>query len=137
MRRDELIEGKARTSGEGSLMPTADDLPALLPALLLAASLTAALALAGCGRVASSSRVGSETHFLSPCTGECSQGLECLAGVCTVPCGGDAECAPLDPAAACRASRTAQPDSCQVTCASDEQCSTRDAGWACDEGRCV
>jgi len=95
------------------------------------------IALAGCGLLASSPGVGSETHFLSPCTSECEQGLECLAGVCTLPCGGDAECSPLDAAATCRASRTTQPDSCQVACTSDDQCGARNPAWACDVGRCA
>jgi hypothetical protein len=57
---------------------------------------------AGCGKVAEPDGFGGETHWLRQCSqpGDCGE-LECLCGVCTAACDGDATCGAIVPDARC------------------------------------
>src|SRR6187549_1165583 len=71
-----------------------------VPALVLALGSAFALA-SGCGGDMKPT-VGSETHFLTLCDDDgCPSGSQCVCGVCTKPCGADAECSSYAAAATC------------------------------------
>jgi hypothetical protein len=57
----------------------------------------------------------SETHFLEACEVSCPDGLECLCGVCTLPCDDDLGCSDLDPEARCDAPVTTDGMQCAPT----------------------
>jgi hypothetical protein len=90
---------------------------------------------------------GSETHFLSWCSsGSCSDGLDCICGVCTRPCAETASCAELASTAECLAvgSRPAEQScpgamaeaSCEVACSVDADCAPLGSAHRCDRGFC-
>ncbi|HMI89774.1 MAG TPA: hypothetical protein VK509_00345 [Polyangiales bacterium] len=105
--------------------------------LLLAPS-----ALAGC-HDSHEGGVGSESHFLVPCTRDeqCGE-LSCVAGGCTKPCTDDGECSALAEQSECLAKNpdaprtTASAQICGVTCTRDESCEELGAGFRCASGRC-
>lgn len=83
-------------------------------------------------------RAGSETHFLSRCTGQCSGGFDCVCGVCTTPCAEDAGCSSalamcLPAEASCGASSGGY---CDVACGGDADCAGLGPLYACEGGRC-
>jgi hypothetical protein len=108
-----------------------------------------ALALAvGCEGADPRPKTGSETHFLSWCSssGSCSDGLDCLCGVCTKSCADTASCAGLAAAAECvtaaqRPASHACPGapieaSCEIACTEDADCASLGATHRCDRGFC-
>jgi hypothetical protein len=86
--------------------------------------------------------VGSESHFLAPCTSDAScGGLRCIAGMCTKSCTGDRECSALGRDGECLASnagtRTAASDPiCSIACTQDATCAALGDGLRCASGRC-
>ncbi len=92
---------------------------------------------------------GSETHFLSWCSGSaaCGEGLECFCGVCTRACSNAAGCESLagSSASACLASSAHPLDQgcadspasvCDVVCIADVDCAGVGATARCDRGFC-
>ena len=81
----------------------------------------------------------SETHFLTYCTTSCGGGLECVCGVCTLPCDSNGDsCSSLASGAACvpvSSGCSGATLSCDMTCQSDEQCDSLGSGARCDDGR--
>jgi hypothetical protein len=97
-----------------------------------------ALVAAACGAASADNSFGSETHFLVRCSAECGGGLECIDGVCTRSCVGDAECTSLSGSAACLpAESSSGPSSCRVACGADGDCQAENEGWTCAATRCV
>lgn len=97
-------------------------------------------ALSSCGGRATTNLAAtdSESHFLSFCVpGNCSSGLECVFGICTLPCETGAQCAALAPQAACAPAGPADSGvlACELACSTDDEC--RVAGLeVCSEGTC-
>jgi len=110
------------------------------------ASLLAALALAfSCSNSEKVEPTGGETHFLTRCepnTDSCGSKLQCLCGVCTLPCDGRAACQAL-PAAQCVLSTgtpgcadVASPGHCDVSCVADAECTILSPAHRCEQGTC-
>lgn len=77
--------------------------------------------------------------FLEPCTTQCSPGLECSSGVCTLLCGSDDECSSLAVDARCPDSRGSDVErTCEVTCDRDADCAAVGGGapFVCASGVC-
>jgi hypothetical protein len=99
-----------------------------------------------CGQSQDKTDLGSETHFLSACTGGCGAGAACVCGVCTRACKKDAECSVLAGDAACvsLAPRVAegrcdsgQADAvCDVGCLADSDCAPLGSAFVCEVGYC-
>jgi len=103
-------------------------------------------ALVGCTGEDRDPEVGSETHFLTHCTGDCGPGLTCLCGVCTKACTGDSECSSYGERAAC-VPLPASPEAsagltcakgatCDAQCLTSADCTTLGADFRCDAGYC-
>jgi len=118
-----------------------------LPVLLIAAGFGALQGASGCGR-AHSSRVDSETHWLTSCDSylDCGAG-SCECGVCTAPCASDADCSVLGfTAVECVpqpgvcggsvGSTGAASSACLLPCVDDADCSALGSGAVCDSQRC-
>jgi hypothetical protein len=95
---------------------------------------------AGCGgATAGSASVGGESHFLSACDVSCSDGLDCISGLCTRACRvGEASCLALSPVATC-AVHGAEPTLggiCEASCLISGDCETLGSGYLCDGGSC-
>lgn len=91
----------------------------------------------GCGLTATDAVLGGETHFLGNCGGGCSDGLSCLAGICTRPCVDSAtDCADLGASVSCR--QEPQPDAfCDLPCTTDASCAAAGgSNLACEDGFC-
>jgi hypothetical protein len=111
-------------------------------AVLLALSLL--FAVLSCDGRQGSTETGSETHFLRDCALGCG-GLDCLCGVCTRSCDGDASCTTLSELATCVApgergdqtcSSMESPTICDVPCATDAECSLLGEQFSCVSGHC-
>lgn len=107
---------------------------------LVALSGLLVLALAACGGRATSGLAGtdSESHFLAFCVpGTCAPGLECVFGLCTLPCEQSEQCSDLSAQATCE---TAGPEdsgvlACELRCEVDAECTG--AGLSqCLDGAC-
>jgi cytochrome c553 len=103
------------------------------------------LALACGGNVVDTSALtlGGETHFLSPCSTSCDEGLACLGGVCTAACEADSTtCSALDSSAVCTKFGDAAAPAprfggvCDVPCDSDAACASSGNGLVCQGGAC-
>jgi hypothetical protein len=95
------------------------------------------VAVSACGAQTSEQEpLSSETHFLSRCTDRCSNGLQCIAGVCTKPCESSDSCRELSANAECLPALSAD-NSCQVACSGNPQCRSENEDWACAADRCV
>lgn len=99
--------------------------------LFVAASL-----LGACGE--SSVEESGETHFLERCSDDsCGPGLECLCGVCSLPCASDITCRDLHGSATCvERADCSQVKACDVGCTSDGDCSGLGDGFSCRDGAC-
>ena len=82
--------------------------------------------------------VGGESHFLGGCGQGCSDGLSCLAGVCSRACS-DAplDCSDLAASASCRPGATASNQAlCDLECVNDASCASVGVGLECQGGFC-
>jgi hypothetical protein len=83
---------------------------------------------------------GSQTDVLRSCSIECEAGLDCVCGVCTLPCDLDFECGELAAGAVCSSGEAAAcpgaAPSCTVECNVDADCSGIAADMACVSGHC-
>lgn len=98
----------------------------------------------GC-RSESADPTGGETHFLTRCDADpksCGTELQCLCGVCTLPCATRATCQALPAAQCVLASQTdgctdsASPGLCEVSCVIDADCVIVSPTHRCDRGVC-
>jgi len=99
-----------------------------------------------CSTPESSQEGGSETHFLQTCEATCDDGMQCICGVCTLPCteqndcsnwAGVATCAPLGPRVAEQRCAAAESSAiCDAACLSDVDCSKLAESRICDYGYC-
>ncbi|MDX2022998.1 MAG: hypothetical protein SF187_22380 [Deltaproteobacteria bacterium] len=103
----------------------------------------ALLSLGGC-RKEDSPRNDGESHFLETCASSCGDGLQCLCGVCTLPCESTQMCNALNPAATCGVSvggicgaKAPTQGICHVSCKDSSACVSIGAGYACEAGSCV
>ncbi len=108
---------------------------------LSVAGLIASLSLSACAD--SHGGTDSSTHWLRACEADTDcAGLECLCGVCSQACAGEAECQAVDGAAVCRRGRDGEcstaaelPRLCVAECGGDDDCPAG-RGLACVSGRC-
>jgi hypothetical protein len=107
-------------------------------ALLLGAWLAGTLA--ACGGKTSSPPIDSgESHFLDSCVTSCSDGFECIAGVCTQSCSKDTDaCSALTPGAVCveEGTATSRVGRCELPCVSRASCSGLGDGFVCENELC-
>lgn len=118
-----------------------------LTSLLAAVALALPLPLAFSCKPESSDPTGGETHFLTRCepNSDCGgSGLQCLCGVCTLPCAERAACRAL-PAAQCELPSAEQgcaaidataPGICEVSCVADPDCTIISSAHHCEQGVC-
>lgn len=94
--------------------------------------------LVGCGLVVNQGMIGGESHFLGGCGVACSDGLSCIAGVCTRSCANTApDCSDLVSSASCRLETAASRDGfCDLPCANDLSCVAVNGSLACQSGFC-
>ena len=107
--------------------------------------LLASLAWALSCRSQSADPTGGETHFLTRCESDpksCGAELQCLCGVCTLPCATRTKCQAL-PAAQCVLTSQAQacvasasPGICDVSCVVDADCEVVSPTHRCEQGVC-
>ncbi len=97
------------------------------------------LLLVACGGVVSKPQGGGESHFLERCVEDCSDGLECVAEVCTRGClVGESSCADLEPTAVCT-DQSIEPGAiavCDIGCSSAGDCAGLGSGFGCAAGFC-
>src|SRR5688572_13801134 len=96
-----------------------------------------AIGLAGlagaCGGTASSPQpaVGSESHFLARCSGECGGGFDCIGGICTRSCITEGEsCTDLGASVACT-NESVEPGEvavCDARCTTESECAPLGSG---------
>ncbi len=111
-----------------------------LPVLALFALIGAFSCRSGSG----TPEVGSESHFLSVCSGDCPNRLSCLCGACTRTCADNGECSTLASGATCvgvesRAPATCPggtPTFCDMPCTVDTNCASLGAQYRCQSGYC-
>lgn len=123
---------------------------AALPALLIAAGFGALSGASGCGR-AESSRMDSETHWLTSCDSDLDCGTgSCECGVCTEACTSSADCSGLGVAGAecvaqsgaCGASTASASapsplgSACLLPCVDDADCTGLGSDAVCESQRC-
>jgi hypothetical protein len=120
---------------------TATEKPLLggAPRRLLAVLLAALLPAVSCESDGGES-TGGETHFLASCeldSSACGADLECLCGVCTLPCDADGACGAL-PGAVCRLSEALEcaEARCDVECEGDADCAGVSTSHRCESGVC-
>jgi hypothetical protein len=111
--------------------------------LLTQSSLGLALTIGSCGKVAEPAPLyDSNTNWLLRCSadGQCSGSLRCYCGICTKPCGQDAECGRLK-GAQCEESgevlcgeRASAGGLCVLGCTQNSECG---GGFDCTQGQCV
>ncbi len=79
-----------------------------------------------------------ETHFLRACSAaaHCSNGLDCVCGVCTVRCDDNGDCGDQGDQAVCRPSDCSSERICDVECEEDGDCAELGSGYACENGSC-
>ncbi len=108
--------------------------PGLAVVIALAAVLAAAL---GCSKATEIGGSG-ETHFLRACSAaaHCSNGLDCVCGVCTLRCDDNGDCGDQGDQAVCRPSDCSSERVCDVECEEDDDCAELGSGYACDNGSC-
>jgi polyhydroxybutyrate depolymerase len=105
-----------------------------------------AVGILGCKGDVEQPRVGSETGFLSYCSGDCGEGLSCLCGVCTRACTGTNECSGTSTLAECvsvpsgpgsgATSSCAQGATCDLTCLDQADCVGLGSQYRCEAGFC-
>jgi hypothetical protein len=108
----------------------------------VAAFAVGVVGLAGaCGGTASSPRsvVGSESHFLAQCSGECGGGFDCIGGICTRGCVTEtASCGALGAGVECT-NESIEPGEvavCDARCTTESECAPLGSGYRCDAGFC-
>ncbi|MDX2022441.1 MAG: hypothetical protein SF187_19550 [Deltaproteobacteria bacterium] len=91
-----------------------------------------------------SPRSDGESHFLETCATSCGDGLQCLCGVCTLPCESAQMCSGLSPGATCGVNvdgicgtKAATQGICNVPCKDSSACLTLGANYACEAGSCI
>jgi hypothetical protein len=100
---------------------------------------------ASCTSDSAGPTIGSESHYLQSClvTSDCSEGLSCSCGICTVSCSSDdtcqglgsAKCGPKDELQASCADGGSWTESiCVAECTEDAQCQAIDATMSCSSG---
>lgn len=106
---------------------------------LLLAGAVAAAAWTGCNGTTTIGGSG-ETHFLAYCDDgtPCSDGLECVCGVCTVRCDGSGTgaCDAVAAAASCQPSDCSAARACDVSCDENADCALLGVAHTCESGRC-
>lgn len=91
----------------------------------------------GCGGSLGGSS-GGESHFLIQCDDSCSDGLSCIAGICTRGCVIDEDgCGDLHADAECTDSiEPGEVAICDVACSEDADCGSLGANYSCEAGQC-
>lgn len=108
---------------------------------ITAAGVSALMAVAAgaCGGAASLPSIGSESHFLAHCEATCTDGLDCIGGICTRAClTAGADCTDLDPAATCT-NQSVEPGVvavCDVPCAGSADCGSLGSEFTCAAAFC-
>lgn len=113
---------------------------------LLSSFAVLVLWIVSCGQT-SSPQSGSETHFLMGCTeASCGDDMQCICGVCSMPCVQRADCSLLSSAVDCtplgprvaqgRCDSTQIGAMCDAACLKDDDCSALGHGSRCDSGYC-
>ncbi len=115
-------------------------LPSNLGAGLAALLLALVVPAGGCGaNVDGGTLRGSETHFLTRCDAACSDGLDCIGGICTRTCLlSNGSCGDLASGAACtdQSVEPGQAAVCDLGCSETADCGELGAGHVCDAGYC-
>lgn len=111
---------------------------------LALSALTLTLSLGSCGKVAAGgpALLDSNTNWLMRCSadGQCSGSLRCYCGICTKPCGENAECGLLSGSACAESGESLCGEHasagglCVLSCTADSECG---AGFSCSAGQCV
>ena len=87
----------------------------------------------------------SETHFLTLCDRQCSDGLTCICGACTRSCDEASACGEFGAAASCEAPRAADRFSCganvpaavcEAECRADGDCAAVGPSHRCEQSVC-
>ena len=111
--------------------------------------LSTSLVLGACSEEGPTPSLDSETHWLKQCaeSGDCGGGLECLCGLCTLPCDEADDCTVVAPTATCieltsLADECDTPPSdstgiCGLSCQGDSDCQTGASGTLCVNGTCL
>lgn len=108
-----------------------------LRALAFALLTLSALTLAACGSKTNDTTLGGESHFLSDCGDGCTNGLECVGGVCTKQCNDADECEDLaSDSVSCTSAGDLGARVCDVECTRDTDCESLGSSHACDSGFC-
>jgi hypothetical protein len=98
-----------------------------------------ALAMVACGGSLGKRTAGGESHFLEVCAESCSEGLECITGVCTRSCLVESpDCKDLSPRAVCT-NQSIEPGAvavCDVGCARARDCTGLGDDFECRAGFC-
>lgn len=95
------------------------------------------LALAGCIATRTEGdgkELGGESHFLQGCSDHCDGDLECIRGICTLPCETTSACARLSSEARCLGDDEQR--SCDLGCERDADCQDLGADGFCSAGVC-
>ena len=115
-------------------------LPSNLGAGLAVLALVLGLPAGGCGaNVDGGTLRGSETHFLTRCDAACSDGLDCIGGICTRTCLlASGSCGDLASGAVCtdQSVEPGQAAVCDLGCSETADCAELGASHVCDAGYC-
>jgi len=114
-----------------------------IPSLLLAGAVVI-WATGACSGDTPPPQTSSATHFLEDCSVTCSDGLQCICGVCTKACAATSDCTTITAKATCTDTSSTDPSCttaasakvCDVPCAATADCDSTAGAPVCVSGFC-